>query len=93
MNEIPKEIEKEETFVDVRIFHIPKSDFDYWMQIVRAYGNNRQTTFRMLLDCYLISTIIGKLHTEMKIMEDRIQTLEQQWRKEGGNYPKTFGVK
>lgn len=85
------EIENQETYVDVRIWKIPKSDFDYWMQIVRAHGGNRQQVFRLLLDNYAMSAMMGQVHTNMKILEERVEALEEFWKREGGNVPKTFG--
>ena len=91
------EVENSETLVDVRIYRIPKQDFDTWIQIVRAFGNNRQVAFRYLLDSYNVMVLFGKLHVMHEILEDRVKTLEQKWQKEGGNLgaerpmPKTFG--
>lgn len=86
------EIENSETLVDVRIFRIPIEDFEYWMKIVRANGGNRQRVFRMLLDCYAYMQLLGKLNTELQTLVERVDALEQNWRREGGNLGiKTFG--
>ena len=86
-----QEIENAETLLDVRIFRVPGADVEYWLKIVRAYGGNRQTAFRMLLDSFAIMTMLGKVQTDMQIVDERLSTLEQKWRAEGGNLPKTFG--
>ena len=79
---------KEETFVDVRIYGIPKEDFDYFMEIVKSFQGDRVTAFKYLLDSYSKELGLGPIMTRLQIIENRLFNLENKERKDE---LKTFG--
>lgn len=81
------EIEAEE-YVDVRIFGIPKEDFEYFRQIVKVHEGDRVRAFRALLDSYDRERLIGQLITMIGTLEKRIDDLEEIRKFDG---VKTFG--
>jgi hypothetical protein len=81
------EIEEEE-YVDVRIFGIPKEDFDYFKDIIKVFEGDRVKAFRALLDSYNREQLIGEIMTKIGTLERRIEDIEQTKRFDG---IKTFG--
>ena len=73
----------EETYVDVRIYGIPKEDFDYFKEIIKVFEGNRVRAFRALLDSYNREQLLGQLITKIEILEQRIIDLEHLKRFEG----------
>lgn len=86
------EIENEEKVVDIRIWGIPESYLEDWLRIVKIYSGNRKLAFRAVLDAYHFALLFGKMNMELKLLDERLRTLEYKWQKEGGNL-KVFGVK